>query len=198
LVDFAELIVYMAALAAILLLPEIYDIYRSYNEKEKLLDEVKPLVEEIKESIRLATVGKAPESVKLDMVKDLVEKLTAAPEGLEGLGRVVMTLGVIAILGIVVIQLTLSTTSLINAVVSAPATPPMLNQTFTFADKARSDQIDLLKTTVTALAGGLTTMIGFYFGTKAAEKKPEGTTQPKSGNGTDNRQGNKQEEKGGH
>jgi hypothetical protein len=183
LVDFAELIVYVVALAAILLIPEFYDIYRSYNEKEKLRGDVEPLIADIRAAIKPVAQGK-PES--LDTLKELVEKLTApkglaeklaAPtEGLEGLGRVVMTFGVIMILGIAVIQLTLSSTSLINSVVSAPANSPMLNQTLTFADKARSDQVDILKTVMTALAGGLTTMIGFYFGTKAAEPKSE-TTQ---------------------
>ena len=60
------------------------------------------------------------------------------------------------------------------------------NQTLTFAEKASSDQIDIIKTLVTILGSALTTMIGFYFGTKAAEKKSDGTTPPSSGeaNGT--------------
>ena len=188
-VGFAELLVYVLALAAVLLSPEMYDIYCSYKEKEKLLDRATPLFQEIKEVIKLAPSEKADESDKLATLKELVEKVTAPPEGLEGLGRVVMTLGVIAILGIVVIQLTLSTTSLINAVVSAPTIPAMSNQTLTFADKARSDEIDILKTLVTALAGGLTTMIGFYFGTKAAEQKSEPATQAGAGTQQGSRNG---------
>jgi len=186
LMGFAELLVYVFALAAVLLIPEMYDIYRSYREKEKLLDQAAPLFQEIK---KLIPSEKTVESDKLATLKELVEKVTAPPEGLEGLGRVVMTLGVIAILGIVVIQLTLSTTSLINAVVSAPTIPAMSNQTLTFADKARSDEIDILKTLVTALAGGLTTMIGFYFGTKAAEQKSEPATQAGAGTQQGSRNG---------
>ena len=166
---FGELSVYISALVAILLIPEIYDIYRSYNEKAKLLDRISPLIDAMKNAITADANGKATES--LSTVKELIEQLTAAPEGLAGLGRVVMTLGVITIVGIIVIHLTLSTTSLVDAVVSALVSAPkstiMLNQTVTFAEKARSDQIDLLKTAATVLTGGLTTMIGFYFGTKA-------------------------------
>lgn len=183
-VDFAELSIYVVALAAILLVPELYDIHLSHNEKRKLIDDFKPIVE--KYAAATPDPKKPAESPAISDIKELFEKLASPLEGLEGLGRVVMTLGVIAILGIVVIQLTLSTTSLISYIVLAPTTPPMLNQTFTFADKARSDQIDLLKTVVTALAGGLTTMIGFYFGTKAAEQKSQTTSQPGQGAGNDN------------
>jgi len=177
LVDFYELIVYVVALGAILLIPEVFDIWRSHQEKLLLLREIEPLVKDIRQSIAEGE-RKGPESPNLETVKELVEKVIAPPVGLEGVGRVTMTLGVIAILGIAVIQLTLSSTSLISAVVSAPANSPMLNQTLTFANNARSEQVDVIKTLVTVLGGGLTSMVGFYFGTRAAqEPKSETTTQ---------------------
>jgi hypothetical protein len=195
LTDFAyllTLLIYVGALVAVLLIPEIYDIRRSYNDKDKLLVEFKPLIDSFNRAATPVPGGqKIPESPKLEDYKELIDKLTGAPEGLEGLGRVVMTLGVIAIVGIAVIQLLLSSTLLISNVVSAR--PPLFNQTLlTFADKARSDQVEIIKTLVTILGGALTTMIGFYFGTKAAEKKSEGATQPASGKGKEEQQ-NKQQ-----
>jgi len=187
------LITYIIALVLVLLIPELYDIRRSYNGRDKLRTDLKPTIDKVLESainkalepankltIRRGQQATQPPAKQpnTDELKVLLEKLTAAPEGLEGLGRVVMTLGVIAIIGIAVIQLLLTSSTLIVDIVSAPVKAPYFNQTLAFADKARSDQTDIIKTLVTILGGALTTMIGFYFGTKAAEKKSDGTTQP--------------------
>jgi hypothetical protein len=104
----------------------------------------------------------------------LLGTLKEPPEGMTGEGRLAMTLGFVAIIGIVVIQLVLSSTQLVNTIVTTPVTSAN-NSTLTYAETTSASFIDVIKTVVTILSGAVTAMIGFYFGSKAASA-PDTTT----------------------
>jgi hypothetical protein len=107
------------------------------------------------------------------------EKLIPSPEGMEGEGRLAMTLGFVGIIGIAMIQLLLNNAQLTNTIVSTPVTTAN-NATLTYVKDTISSQIDLIKTIVTILSGAVTAMIGFYFGSKSASKS-EAPAQDESG-----------------
>jgi hypothetical protein len=97
----------------------------------------------------------------------LLGTLKEAPEGMTGEGRLAMTLGFVAIIGIVIIQLALSSTQLADTIVTMPVTSAN-NSTLKFAETTSASLIDVIKTIVTILSGAVTAMVGFYFGSKAA------------------------------
>lgn len=104
------------------------------------------------------------------------EKLIPSPEGMEGEGRLAMTLGFVVIIGIAVIHLLLTSAQLTNTILSTPVTSAN-NATLTYAENASAAQIDLIKTIVTILSGAVTAMVGFYFGAKTATTSEASTTK---------------------
>jgi hypothetical protein len=113
----------------------------------------------------------------------LLGTLKEPVEGMTGEGRLAMTLGFVAIIGIVVIQLVLSSTELVNTIVTTPVTSAN-NSTLTYAETTSASLIDVVKTIVTILSGAVTAMIGFYFGSKAAsEPDTSAPNTPQNGSG---------------
>ncbi|MCZ7394341.1 MAG: IPT/TIG domain-containing protein [Candidatus Methanoperedens sp.] len=124
------------------------------------------------------------------------------PTGIEGLGRVLMTFGLILVVGAAAFYITtISATSLGTLPTNFGSLGPQLislNTTSNTTSQVEMDKIidivsknnqaiidtnkvfvDTIKTILTALVGGITTIIGFYFGTKAAEcKASEKKEQP--------------------
>jgi hypothetical protein len=107
------------------------------------------------------------------------EKLIPSPEGMEGEGRLAMTLGFVGIIGIVMIQLLLSSAQLTNTILATPVTSAN-NATLKYAETTSASQIDLIKTIVTILSGAVTAMIGFYFGSRSAAKSEASPPEGKS------------------
>jgi uncharacterized membrane protein (Fun14 family) len=102
---------------------------------------------------------------------------------MEGEGRLAMTLGFIAIIGIAVIHLLLANAQLTNTIMSTPFTN-MDNATLTYAQTTSAAQIDLLKSIVTILTGAVTAMVGFYFGAKTASTSGASPPQSNESNGS--------------
>jgi hypothetical protein len=121
-------------------------------------------------------------------------KKDGEPTGIDGLGRVLMTFGIILVVGAAAFQiLTISTTSLgslptnfsslgtqlISLNTTSNTTPQVeMDMMIDIVSKnnqaiidANKDFVDIIKTILTALVGGVTTIIGFYFGQRAAESK---------------------------
>lgn len=119
-------------------------------------------------------------SSPFDTIVTTLEKLIPSPEGMEGEGRLAMTLGFVVIIGIAVIHLLLTSAQLTNTIMSTLTTPltNMNNATLTYAQTTSAAQIDLLKSIVTILTGAVTAMVGFYFGAKTASTS--GASPPQS------------------
>ncbi len=121
-------------------------------------------------------------------------KKDGEPTGIDGLGRVLMTFGIILVVGAVAFQiLTITTTSLgslptnfsslgpqlISLNTTSNTTPQLeMDKMIDIVSKnnqaiidTNKDFVDTIKTILTALVGGITTIIGFYFGQRAAESK---------------------------
>lgn len=121
----------------------------------------------------------ADSNTLLKLAGDLVE----SPEGMTGEARLAMTLGFVVIIGIVVIQLLVMSSSQSAAVL----TGRLSNQTLAYAQTASTNETDIIKTVVTILSGAVTAMVGFYFGQKSSGKstspaspKPAAPASPKT------------------
>ena len=130
---------------------------------------------------KAATDAAGKAGTPIEMLITTFEKLIPSPEGMEGEGRLAMTLGFVVIIGIVMIQLLLTNAQLANTILSTPVTSAN-NATLTYAETTSAAQIDLIKTVVTILSGAVTAMVGFYFGAKSAAKS-EASTPESSGSG---------------
>jgi len=89
-------------------------------------------------------------------LQEFIKELGKAPPGISGLARTVMALTVIVILGIAVLHLLVQ----------------------------GSENTRIIENVLSMLAGLLAAITGFYFGGRAAERKPEETKQPAPPNAT--------------
>ena len=128
------LVVYSAILLVVILAPILWDIKRSYDLKQKMIDKI----------------SSADPKVWEEVLKPI--------QGVVGLARLVMTLGIVIILGIAVFHL---------AVIGSSAN-----------EQLNSQQMDIVKNMMTILGGAVSAMIGFYFGQKS-QSDPKPSTSPR-------------------
>ncbi len=161
--------VYAGIIMIILLVPFWWDIKKSYKLKHDAIDLINNLVNKDK----LGQIDK-------DKLGDLMKSAAEQPEGIPGFGRVLMTLGVVIIVGIAIIHLLVLSTSLaeFNSVPSLNASSPAFNQTLLFIKDLKTKQLQMAESLLTILGGAVSAIIGFYFGTKAAEPKAEAKPAP--------------------
>jgi hypothetical protein len=124
------------AIVALILIPWLVDIRRGYSSRDKAV----------------ALLANLLRDARLDKndLESLAKQFLDSPSGIEGLGRMILALSLIGVIGLALIYLVLTD---------------------------GSTGLDIAKTILTALVGALTTIIGFYFGSRAAA----GTTSEAGG-----------------
>jgi hypothetical protein len=149
--------------AAILFLALLFPIYlgvgKAYRQRRDLLEALHGQ-KEIKDSV--------------------IEELLSSPEGIPGFGRMLMTLGVVMILGISIFHVLVMSTTLadIGSVFSTPTTSASFNQTLALAKDLKTQELSIVNNLLTILGGAVSAIIGFYFGAKTAESKADTTGAP--------------------
>jgi len=176
-----QFILYVIALVFVMLSIVFYDTYRAYNQRQQLIEALKsntqPLAEKLT-STNVVTVARAMNNDKFSALVDKLDKLIESPEGMTGKARVSMTLGFVVILGIAMIQLSLTSSNLTSSILLYNVTKGS-NATLTYAETTNASLLDIIKTIMTIISGAVTAMIGFYFGARTAEQQgTTGTTPP--------------------
>jgi hypothetical protein len=156
--------IYAAILFLILLIPIYWGVGEAYDDRERLIGFLKGLDKDTVKSILESS--------------DVREDLLKSPEGIPGFGRMLMTLGIVVIVGITIFHLLVLSTSPtgIGFPFYSPATPQSLNQTLALSKdliSLKSQELSIVNNVVTILGGAVSAIIGFYFGAKAAEKPEE-------------------------
>ncbi len=130
-------------LVALILIPWLVDIRRGYKSRDKAVE----------------TLANLLKDAKLDKsdLEPLAKQFFDSPSGIEGLGRMILALSLISVIGLALIYLVLTD---------------------------GSTGLDIARTVLTALAGALTTIIGFYFGSRAATGAATEGTAGAAGGGT--------------
>lgn len=176
------LVIYALAFVLVILIPITYDTYEAYRERRQLIESLfgkhaKPEEAPVAKAMQAAAT---PGSTLPKDLADTVDKLLESPEGLPGLGRVVMTMGVLTIIAVGMIQLLISATAPPSIPSTVLPNTAAYNQTLAFATQTASSELEIVKSLVTILGGAVSAMIGFYFGAKSAGSgtTTDGTEQP--------------------
>ncbi len=151
--------IYALFLLLALLIPIHWGVGKAYNQRKDLI-----------------------EALKRDQKVDdaVIKELLSSPEGIPGFGRMLMTLGVVMILGISIFHVLVLSTSLvdISSIFSTPTTSPLSNQTLTIVKDLKTQELNIVNSLLTILGGAVSAIIGFYFGAKSTESKDGKTETP--------------------
>lgn len=144
--------VYAVILLVIMMVPIWWDTKRAYHLKEHILQKLDELLKS--------------EKIDKDSTKKIFESLADSPEGIPGLGRLLMTLGIVAIVGISLFHMLVLSGSFYDINLNPSAT--MSNQTYSLIKEIKTQQNTNAATLLTILGGAVSAIIGFYFGNKSA------------------------------
>lgn len=169
-----SLVIYALSFLAVILIPITYDTYEAYRERRQLIEmllgkapttDKVPTPDEapLTKAIEASAGGKLPKDLA-----DTIDKLLESPEGLPGLGRLVMTMGVLVVVAVAMIQLLIAATVAPSIPTTIPLNTVAYNQTLAFVKQTTSTELDVVKSLVTILGGAVSAMIGFYFGAASA------------------------------
>jgi len=164
------LLIYALSFLLVILIPITYDTYEAYRERRQLIESLFGKQAESKDAPLTKAIAAAatPGTTLPKDLSDTIDKLLESPEGLPGLGRIVMTMGALAIIAVAMIQLLISATA--PPSISSTITPGSgaYNETLALVSQTTSTELDVVKSLVTILGGAVSAMIGFYFGAKSA------------------------------
>ncbi len=165
-IDLSRVLIYAAVYAFVLflalLIPIVLGVREAYSNRKRVIE----IVEQLNQKGQ----------IREEMMKTLLKDLGKEPEGIRGFGRMLMTLGVLIIVGISIFHVLVLSTSLadIGFLFSNSTSSSSFNQTLTLTRDLKTQQLSMVNSLLTILGGAVSAIIGFYFGTKAAEKdRPE-------------------------
>lgn len=124
-------------LIVVILIPWLVDIRQGYRARDRATAQLTELIKSA--------------NLKIDeaQLEPLAKQYFDSPTGIEGLGRMILALSLVAVVGLALLYLVLTD---------------------------GSTGLDIAKGVLTALAGALTTIIGFYFGSRVGSGTTTTTT----------------------